>query len=209
MTEHADWPELPPSEWAPTRNTLHMVAQMLGKAKLALAPPQPEWLHVPLFLDPQGLVTGPIPCGARTVAMGIDVFAGRLWLASSDRRQAAIALGRDRTIAAVWGDFRDGLARLGLELDLWEKPQEVADTTPFSQNTRDGAFVPEHAQRFHRVLSSINGVFEEFRSRFFGRSGVSSGGAPSTSPCSCSTAAERRPPRIAATSCGTTSTPST
>ena len=30
----------------------------------------------------------------------------------------------------------------------------------------------EQAQRFHRVLSSVNAVFEEFRSPFFGRSGV-------------------------------------
>lgn len=32
--------------------------------------------------------------------------------------------------------------------------------------------VAELAQRFHTVLCSINGVLEEFRSRFFGRSGV-------------------------------------
>lgn len=74
--------------------------------------------------------------------------------------------------ADIWAGFLSALAGLGIELDLWEKPQEVADVTPFSQNIHDRVFVPEQAQRFHRVLSSINGVFEEFRSRFFGRSGV-------------------------------------
>jgi len=52
-----------------------MCAQMLGKARLALSPPQPEWLHT-------------------------------------------------------------ALAGLGIELDVWEKPQELADTTPFSENRR-------------------------------------------------------------------------
>jgi Family of unknown function (DUF5996) len=170
--EHPDWPALAYDDWAPTKKTLHLAAQMLGKAKLALAPPQPEWLHVRLFLDAHGLATGPLPYGARTVAMGIDVFHGRLWLASSDGRAEEVALGPERRVADVWSDFLDALSRLGIELDLWNKPQEMPDATPLSENTRDGTFVPEHAQRFHRVLSSINGVFEEFRSPFFGRSGV-------------------------------------
>jgi Family of unknown function (DUF5996) len=172
MTEHADWPALPYADWAPTKKTLHMVAQMLGKVKLALAPPQPEWLHVRLFMDPRGFATGPIPHGARTVSLGIDVVGGAVWLAASDGRSASVPLAPGRTVADIWADFRQALGKVGLELDIWEKPQELADVTPFSQNTHDGAFVAESAQRYHRVLSSISAVYEEFRSPFFGRSGV-------------------------------------
>ena len=88
MTEHADWPALPYAEWAPTRKTLHMVTQMLGKAKLALAPPQPQWLHSRLFLDARGFTTGPVPCAARVVTMGVDLFESELWVAASDGRRA-------------------------------------------------------------------------------------------------------------------------
>jgi hypothetical protein len=172
MTDHADWPALPYKEWASTKKTLHLVVQMLGKAKLALVPARPEWLHVPLFLDARGFVTGPMPYGFRTVSMGVDVFASALSVAASDGAVATVSLGPDRCVADIWSDFGDALGRLGLELDLWEKPQEIADVTPFSQNTKDRTFVAEQAQRFHRVLSSINSVFEEFRSPFFGRSGV-------------------------------------
>jgi Family of unknown function (DUF5996) len=172
MTDHADWPALPYQEWAATKKTLHMVAQMLGKTKLALSPPQPEWLHVGLFLDSHGFITGPMPYGARVVSAGIDVFGSALWIGSSDGRRATVALGPDRSVAAIWSDFHVALAGLDLELDLWEKPQEVADVTPFSENTRDRAFAPEHAQRFHRILCSTSAVFEEFRAQFFGRTGV-------------------------------------
>jgi Family of unknown function (DUF5996) len=172
MTDHADWPALPYEEWAPTKKTLHMVAQMLGKTKLALLPPQPEWLHTRLFLDGHGFATGPMPCRSGVVSMGIDVFQSALWIAASDGRRATVALGPERPVAAIWSDFQGALARLGLTLDLWEKPQEVADATPFSENTRDRTFVAEHAQRFHRILSSTNAVYEEFRSQFFGRTGV-------------------------------------
>ena len=172
MTEHADWPALPYADWAPTKKTLHMVSQMLGKVKLALAPPQPQWFHVRLFMDPRGFATGPIPHGARTVSLGIDVFQGAVWLAASDGRAASVPLAPDRTVADIWADVQQALGDVGLELDIWQKPQELADVTPFSENTHDGAFVAANAQRYHRVLSSVSAVYEEFRSPFFGRSGV-------------------------------------
>ena len=172
MTDHDQWPALPYEEWAPTKKTLHMVAQMLGKTKLALSPPQPEWLHVRLFLDGHGFATGPMPYRSTVVSMGIDVFQSELWIAGADGRRATVSLGPERTIATIWSDYQGVLTELGLALDLWEKPQEVADATPFSENTQDRTFVAEHAQRFHRILSSTNAVFEEFRSQFFGRSGV-------------------------------------
>ena len=172
MTEHTDWPALPYEEWAPTKKTLHMVAQMLGKTKLALLPPQPEWLHTRLFLDGHGFSTGPMPHHSSVVSMGIDVFRSELWIAASDGRRATVALGPHRSVAVIWSDFQSAVARLGLTLDLWEKPQEVADTTPFAENTHDCTFVAEHAQRFHHILSATNAVYEEFRSQFFGRSGV-------------------------------------
>ena len=90
----------------------------------------------------------------------------------SDGRRATVSLGPDRCVADIWSDFLATLAGLGIDVDIWEKPQEISDVTPFSENRHDCTIVPEHAQRFHHVLSAIDGVFEEFRSPFFGRSGV-------------------------------------
>jgi hypothetical protein len=172
MTDHDSWPVLPYEEWAPTKKTLHMCTQMLGKARLALAPPQPQWLHACLYLDPRGFTTGAVPHSTRIVAMGIDVFESALWVRASDDRSITVPLGPSRCVADIWADFGTGLRELGLELDLWEKPQETADVTGFSANTHDCVIDPEHARRFHRLLVSIDGAFEEFRSTFFGRSGV-------------------------------------
>jgi hypothetical protein len=36
---HDAWPALPYQAWMPTKKTLHMCAQMIGKARLALSPP--------------------------------------------------------------------------------------------------------------------------------------------------------------------------
>jgi len=172
MDVHEDWPALPYAEWAPTKKTLQMCTQMLGKARLALAPPQPEWLHSCLYLEGHGFTTGPMPHGSLVVSMGIDVFSSELWIRSSDGEHAAVPIGPSRCVADIWTDFHLALGRLGLGVDIWEKPQEIADTTPLSENRHDCTFDAPQAQRFHRALSSVFGVLEEFRSQFFGRSGV-------------------------------------
>jgi hypothetical protein len=158
------WPDLPYEEWAPTKKTLHMCAQMLGKTRLALAPPQPEWLHTSLQLDARGFTTGPMPAGDRLLTVRIDLFDNAICLALSDGRKRSVALGPDRCIADIWAAYRRSLAELNVEPDIWTKPQELADVTPFDENTHDCLIVPEQAQRFHRLLCSLNGVFEEFRS---------------------------------------------
>jgi len=172
MMEHDAWPALVYEDWAPTKKTLHQCVQMLGKTRVALSPPQPEWLHTCLYLDGHGFTTGPMPYGAKIVTMGIDVFDTSMWVRVSDGHEVVIPIGPSRPVAEIWSDYLRALGALGIEIELWDKPQEVADTTPFSENLHDRTIVPEHAQAFHRVLAAVSGVFEEFRSDFFGRSGV-------------------------------------
>jgi len=151
---------------------LHLATQMLGKTRLALAPPLPNWLNACLFLTSRGFTTGALPYGSVVVTIGIDLYDASIVIEVSDGRRATIQLGRERSVAEVWTDFTAALAELGIDVKLTDKPQEVADATPFSRNTYDRTFVPEQAQRFHRVLCAIDGAFEEFRSPFYGRSGV-------------------------------------
>ena len=168
----APWPELPYEEWAPTKKTLQMCSQMLGKLKLALLPPQPEWMHTAIYLDAHGFGTGALPCDGRVVSAGIDVYASRMWIRASDGRSAVVELGQGRCVADIWSEFHAALEDLGVKVDLWQKPQETADETPFSENRHDCTIVAEHAQRFHQIVSAVDGVFEEFRSPFFGRTGI-------------------------------------
>ena len=167
----ASWPALSYPDWAPTKKTLQMVLQMLGKARLALSPPQPDWLHAALFLDARGFVTGPLPSRGRIVSMGVDVFDGVLWIDTSDGRGERIGL-TGVCVAGVWERFSAALNELGIDADVWSKPQELSDTTPFAENTHDCTIDSQSAVRFHSVLCRVQGVFEGFRSRFFGRSGV-------------------------------------
>jgi hypothetical protein len=172
MNNDNAWPALPYEEWAPTLKTLQMVTQMIGKVRLSLAPPQPEWLNSCLYLDGRGLTTGAIPVGTSVVSVGIDVYEAAIWIRVSDGRTAEVALGTNRSVADIWTDLRAALTGVGIEVDVWEKPQETVDTTPFSENTHDRTIDPEHIRRFYRVLCAVDGAFEEFRASFFGRSSI-------------------------------------
>lgn len=169
------WPELPYASWAPTKKTLQMVLQMMGKLKLALLPPQPEWLHASLQLTPTGWSTGSLPLAdGRLLEATVDIDGdiGTLAIHTSDGRGGNYIVLGSKSVANVWAWFSAELVALGVTADIWEKPQELSDTTLFSANGHDATFVAEDVQRFHEVLSAIQGIFEEFRSPFFGRSGI-------------------------------------
>lgn len=170
MTADA-WPALPYEDWAPTKRTLQMCSQMLGKLRLALAPPQPEWLNACLALDARGFTTGPMPYRTRVITCRIDVFDSAIVLESSDGANRRLPIV-DRCVSDVWSEFEAELGALGVDVALWEAPQETSDKTPFSENRHDCVIDADAAQRFHRLLCTLDGVFEEFRSTFFGRTGV-------------------------------------
>jgi hypothetical protein len=60
-TELDRWPALPLAAWADTYATLHMWTQIVGKIKLALAPPVNHWWHVTLDVSARGLTTRAMP----------------------------------------------------------------------------------------------------------------------------------------------------
>jgi hypothetical protein len=51
MAEAPEWPALPLAPWEPTRATLHMWTQIVGKVRLALSAYQNHWWQVPLYVS--------------------------------------------------------------------------------------------------------------------------------------------------------------
>ena len=50
-------PELHLADWRPTKDTLHLYAQIVGKIRLATTAPRNHWWNVPLYVDVRGLTT--------------------------------------------------------------------------------------------------------------------------------------------------------
>lgn len=166
------WEPLPYAEWAETKKTLQLCTQMMGKVRLGLAPAQPEWMHACLRTTSRGLSTGPMPFEDRSVEVALDVFDEALVVTVSTGDLRRVPLGQGRRVSDIYRDLMTALADLGVAVDVWDRPQEVTDTTPMHADEADQTYDPEAVRRWFGVITAVANVFEEWRGRFFGRSGV-------------------------------------
>jgi hypothetical protein len=163
------WPELPLSAWKDTRDTLHMWTQIVGKVRLELTPLVNHWWNVPLYVTPRGLGTSAIPYSDRAFSLLFDFIDHQLVLQMSDGSWKAIPLA-PRSVADFYQDFMAMLHSAGIDIKIRRTPAEIPDPIPFDQDRTHASYDPEHAQRFWRILVSIDAVLNEFRSRFIGKS---------------------------------------
>jgi hypothetical protein len=83
-----------------------------------------------------------------------------------DTRRVALTA---RPVAEFYADFMSSLAALRIDPGIRPIPDEVSDPIPFAEDTVHAAYEPEWANRFWRVLSRIDLVLKDHRSRFRGR----------------------------------------
>ena len=162
-----DWPDLPYEWWRPTRETLHLYTQVVGKLRLALSPFEPQWGNVPLYLTARGLTTSPIPFGPLTFDAEFDLFEHVLVIRVSDGGVARVPLRG--AVADFYRAVMDALEGLGVSVSVSELPSEIADPIPFpldrTHDTYDGA----QAHQFWQVLARVDVVMKRHRAGFRGK----------------------------------------
>jgi len=168
MTRAKEWPELPFSEWRDTCATLHMWTQVIGKIRLAQAPLINHWWQVPLYVTSRGLTTSPIPYDARAFQIDFDFIDHRLTITASDGATEAFEL-RPRTVADFYNETMLRLKAIGLDIRIWTTPVEIPNPIRFEQDRQHAAYDPEYANRFFRILVSVDAIFKEFRGEFIGK----------------------------------------
>jgi hypothetical protein len=162
-----EWPALPLDAWRPTRDTLHMYAQVVGKLKLALLPMEPQWGQVPFYVTSRGLTTSPLPYGSRTFSVTFDLIAHELDIATSAGERRTFGLGG--SVAEFYFETMGALRSLGIEVSYRPQPVEVSNQVPFPEDTVHSSYDPDSVNRFFRVLSRIDPVLKRHRAEFTGR----------------------------------------
>ena len=167
MPDH-DWPELPYEAWKDTLATLHMKLQIVGKLRLALSAPEPEWAHVALYVTSRGLTTGPMSSGGLIFGVDADLIAHHVVIttAAGAARQVPLVA---RPVAAFYKEFTSALEGLGIQAKFRPVPDEVSDPIPFAEDTVHSAYDPEWSNRFFQVLGRADLMLKAHRSRFRGR----------------------------------------
>jgi uncharacterized protein DUF5996 len=162
------WPPLPLAEWSDSCETMHMWTQIVGKVRLALSPFVNHWWEVPLYLCARGLTTSPIPCSQGIFEINFDFIEHKLDIVTCWGRPATIRLFT-RSVAGFYREFMQALDSLGIQVKIWPVPQEVPNPIRFDRDVTHARYDPNYANRFWRILASVDTVLKEFRSHFVGK----------------------------------------
>jgi len=167
-TPSETWPSLPLEAWSETCATLHLWMQIVGKIRLTQSPWVNHSWHVALYVTVRGLTTSPIPYGTRTFQVDFDFIDHRLIVQSSDGGIVGLAL-EPQSVATFYRRLMEAMGKLNLHVDIYRRPNEVAEPIRFDQDETHRAYDREYAHRFWRILVEADRVFKEFRARFIGK----------------------------------------
>ena len=148
------WPSLRVEDWTPTRDTLHMWTQIVGKIRLAHAPMMNHWWQVPLYVSPRGLATSSIPFGPRIFDLEFDFCAHQLDIRTSDGGNRSIPL-EPMTVADFHTRTFQLLGELGIETTIQSRPNEVDPAIPFAKDTVHASYDPAAALPPTRAVRPI------------------------------------------------------
>ncbi|WP_433282949.1 DUF5996 family protein [Pseudonocardia xinjiangensis] len=165
----AEWPILPVAQWQPTRDTLHLWTQIIGKIRLANSPLVNHWWNVPLYVTSRGLTTSLIPHNSgRNFQIDFDFHDHQLQITTSDGQLRSLAL-EPRNVADFYNRVLNHLNDLGLTTRIWPRPVEIENAIPFDNDDTHASYDRDHVQRYWRTLVQIDRVMHEFRGRFLGK----------------------------------------
>ena len=88
-------PELHLADWRPTKDTLHLYCQILGKVRLATTTPRNHWWNAPLYVDVRGLTTRRLHHEGTEFEIVLDFHDDALVVQAGDgRTRFVLARGR-------------------------------------------------------------------------------------------------------------------
>lgn len=163
------FPPLPLEEWEPTKDTLHLYLQVIGKIRLKLMPRRNHWWNVTLYVTSRGLGTGPMPYKFYTVEIDFDFIQHQLDIRTSTGASESIALQDGLSVSAFYTQIMKALEVLGIQQEILSKPYDNKSTIPFAQDHTHATYHPEQVNRYWRVLLIVDQVMKEFSGRFYGK----------------------------------------
>ena len=159
---------MPYAAWKDTYATLHLWTQIVGKIRLAQTPWLNHSWHVTFYVSPRGLATSPLPYGTRTFELEFD-FSRHVLLVSSDDGSSKEVLLSPRSVAEFYADVMQALSELGIEVHIYDIPNEIPDPIRFTEDRAHCSYDPLYAQRFWQILVQVNRVLYQFRTAFMGK----------------------------------------
>ncbi len=166
-------PELPLSEWAPTKMTLHLFLQVAGKIKLKKMPRKNHWWNMTLFVNARGFTTNTISDGENAFEIQFNLIEHRLEIFTSSSKTRWFELKDGLPVSEFYQDIMQIIHDLDISVHIVDRPYSLPDenpiTTPFNKMDTYASYDKEYVEKFWRIMLWVNNVFTEFSGRFYGK----------------------------------------
>jgi Family of unknown function (DUF5996) len=169
MPQRPELPALPLERWESTKETVRLWTQIVGKVRLATAPPQNHWWHVTLYVETRGLTTRRLPYRRGDFDISFDFVAHELVARTSRGELDSFSLADGISVAAFYERLLELLGGLGIEVEINARPYGIPITTPFAEDTEHAAYDRNAVERFWQALRWSDGVLQEFAGWFSGK----------------------------------------
>jgi Family of unknown function (DUF5996) len=165
----AELPELPLSDWEPTKTTLHLWLQIVGKIRLAATPSCNHWWNAPLYVDVRGLTTRRMHADGVSFQIDFDFIEHALVVRTSRGETVPLPLYDGLSVAEFDANLHAILADLGVHVEIREQPFGMPITTPFRADREHASYDADCVARFWWILDWSDDVFVEFAGWFSGK----------------------------------------
>ncbi len=162
------WPELHFGEIQDTLETLHQWLQIVGKIRLKTMPWQNHSWHAALYISAHGFSTHGIPYGGCIFQIDFDFEQHKLLIQSSGVETVSIDL-KPMTVADFYAELFEKLNGMGIDVEIYPRPNEMEPSIPFPENTINKSYDPQAAKALWVAMLKANSVFNAFRSEFVGK----------------------------------------
>ncbi len=141
-----------------TQKTLQVYAQVIGKVRRALMPPQRHWAHVSLRVGTTGLTTSPIPTGSITFELLLDLTTHKLVITTSRGDQWQTPL-YGQSAATFCEETLAALACMGIYPEIDRSLFEDTSSQPYHR---------AEVERYWQALTQIDAIFKQFKGKLRG-----------------------------------------
>lgn len=148
-------------DWKEEHQTLHLIAQILGKYKLACAYQAPQWEHIVLNITPEGFTTGLLYYGEKYFSISVNVLDDQIEVRVNED-MTTFPLQDGKTIQDYYKQITGTVKEFDIEVEINPEPQEMADKTPFDEDTKHHHYDHDKAVKAVKLLQYANRALERF-----------------------------------------------
>ena len=164
-------PSLPYESWTETRISVHLILQIMGKARLGLTSRKNHWWYITIYISPRGFSTFTIPIeqGAASLEIEFNVRQRAVSITHSEKGQTDIELVAGMSIARFYKRFMAELSNMNLSPKFVPRPFDMAIDKPFEELEKYGKIEWADVLKFWHLMHWNNSIFKEFSGRFYGK----------------------------------------